>query len=242
MIPLYQNLSTFQSGLQQGSHYLWASNGLFLVQETPLFSATTRVPDRQELQPATAALQLRIPRLPRRVIEEVYGFFLEVYSRHQCEAFAFLLYTPDSASWSVAVPAQRLSRYANGVDYAIAIGVHYETIARPPGTVILGDIHSHGRHRAYFSATDTHDDLTHEGLHVVLGCLDHAEPDCCASFVTNRTRFNLNPSDVIESFTEAVPPPETWFSQITVDTTPALPWPSMTEKGMKGTNKPWPPD
>lgn len=217
MIPLFQKTPALSSTTLPSSHYLLASNGLFLVQDTALFRATTRVVQPHPLQPAAASLQLRIPRLPRQLLEEAYGFFLEVFRRHLGEAFAFILYAPERAAFSLAVPPQRLTYYAGGCGPRMALGVHYESISKPTGFVLLGDIHSHGCHHAYFSSTDDHDDLTREGLHIVLGRLDLAEPECYLSFVTNRTRFTLDRDTILEPFTQPLAPPDSWLDRVTIE-------------------------
>ncbi len=222
MIPLFQKTRALPPGPLPGTHYLLATNGLFLVQDTPLFHATTGLAPRRDLQPVTASLRLRIPPVPRQLLEEAYGFFLEVFRRYESEAFASILYEPDSATFSLAVPTQRLT-YADGWGGRMALGVHYDAMPRPPGLILLGDIHSHGSHRAFFSSTDDHDDLAREGLHLVLGCLHQTEPDVCVSVVTNRTRFNLTPSDVLEPFSAPIAPPETWLAQVTVEPVVTLP-------------------
>jgi PRTRC genetic system protein A len=227
MIPLFHNTAALPPGEPSGTHYLLAANGLFLVQDTPLFHALTRVTQRHDLQSASTSIHLRIPRLPQHLLEEAYGFFLEIFHRHQSEAFATILYAPASQRFTLAIPAQRLTQYADGQGHRTALGVWYDTVARPPGTVILGDIHSHGRLPAYFSHTDNHDDLTRDGLHLVIGCLHHGEPDLCASFVTNRTRFDLAQNDTLEPFNRPIPPPESWLAQITIETRPAPAWPSI---------------
>jgi PRTRC genetic system protein A len=224
MIPLFQKTAALAAAQLPGTHYLLTGNGLFLVQDTGLFRATTRLVQARNLQPATASLQLRIPRVPRQLLEEAYGFFLEVFRRHQGEAFAFILYAPDRAAFSLAVPPQRLTYYdVPGWESRMAMGVHYEAIERPPGSVLLGDIHSHGRHPAYFSSTDDHDDLTRNGLHLVMGSLHQAAPDLCASFVTNRTRFDLAPSDVLEAFHRPLAAPQRWLDHVTIESLSAVP-------------------
>jgi len=217
MISLFQNTAAFSSTRTAGTHYLLASNGLFLVQDTPLFHATTHIARRHPLLPAEPSLALRIPRIPTAVMEQAYGFLLDVYRRHQSEALAQILYAPDRATFQLVVPPQRLTYYADGWTPRMALGVHYEPIAKPPGFILLGDIHSHGCHPAYFSNTDNHDDLTREGLHIVLGRLNQAEPDCCLSFVTNQTRFDLDRAATLEPFTKPLPPPDSWLDRVVIE-------------------------
>ena len=218
MIPLFQKTASLPSAHVPSTHYLLAGNGLFLVHDTVLFRATTRLAQRHPLLPSGPSLQLRIPRIPKAVMEQAYGFFLEVYRRHQGEAFAHILYDPKHSAFSLAVPPQRLTYYdVPGYGLRLSLGVHYEAIAKPTGFIIIGDIHSHGCHHAYFSCTDDHDDLTREGLHIVLGRLDQAQPDCCLSFVTNHTRFDLDQSATLEPFTVALPPPDVWLDRVMIE-------------------------
>lgn len=218
MIPLFQKTAAFTATRPPATHYyLLASNGLFVVQDTALFRATTRIARRHPLLPAEPSLELRLPRIPTAVMEQAYGFFREVYRRHHGEALVQILYTPDRAAFQLVVPPQRLTYYADSRTPRIAMGVHYEPIAKPPGAIILGDIHSHGAHPAYFSHTDDHDDLDREGLHIVLGRLHSSEPDCCVSFVTNQTRFDLDRNAILEPFTTPLPPPASWLERVRIE-------------------------
>lgn len=235
MIPLYQHTAVQAQRNLPATHYLLAANGVFLVQDTLLFHATTRVTHQPQLKPVAPSLHLRIPRLPRQLLEEAYGFFLELHRRYESEGFAFILYAPDRATFSLAVPPQRLTYYdVPGYGPRMSLGVHYDAIDRPAESLILGDIHSHGRHRAYFSSTDNHDDLTRNGLHLVIGCVDQAKADVCASFVTNGTRFTLSPTDVLEPFHLPIAPPQCWLDQVTAEPVSAIPhvWtPSIPDTG-----------
>jgi PRTRC genetic system protein A len=224
MIPLYHHTASHAQGNLPATHYLLAANGLFLVQDTLLFRATTRITHQPQLKPTAPSLQMRFPRLPQQLLEEAYGFFLELYRRYESEGFAFILYSPDQATFSLAVPSQRLTYYdVPGHGPRMALGVHYDAIERPAGSLVLGDIHSHGRHCAYFSSTDNHDDLTRNGLHLVMGNLHQALPDLCVSFVTNCTRFSLSPTDVLEPFHTPIAPPQCWLDQVTVEPVSAMP-------------------
>lgn len=217
MIPLFHKTAALSSDQLPGTHYLLAGNGLFLVQDTALFRATTRISRRHPLLPSEPSLQLRMPRIPTAVMEQAYGFFLEVFRRYQSEAFANILYAPDRAAFQLAVPPQQLTYYADGGSPRMVLGVRYESIAKPAGFMILGDLHSHGCHHAYFSSTDDHDDLNREGLHIVLGRLDQSTPDCCASFVTNRTRFDVDRTMILEPFTDPFPPPDSWLDRVIIE-------------------------
>lgn len=217
MIPLFHKTLSLPSAHLPNSHYLLADNGLFLVQDTPLFRATTRIAQRPALLPAAPSLQLRIPRIPTSVMEQAYGFFLDVFRRHRSEALAQILYAPDRATFQLVIPTQRVTYYADGPSPRMALGVHYEPMAKPPGFLLLGDIHSHGCHHAYFSPADDLDDLTREGLHIVLGRLDMAEPDCCTSFVINRTRFDLDRNEILEPFATPLVPPDSWLERVAIE-------------------------
>jgi hypothetical protein len=86
-------------------------------------------------------------------------------------------------------------------------------VTRPAGFLKLGDAHSHGDSPAFFSSIDDRDD-GEDGLRVVMGRLDRPRPDICVSFVANGTRFRLDVEDVLEDFTEPLPPPEAWTRRV----------------------------
>jgi len=66
---------------------------------------------------------------------------------------------------------------------------------------------------AFFGCADDKDDVE-DGLRIVMGQLDRSRPDIRVSFVIGRTRFILDPKDVIEDFATTIEPPPEWLDRI----------------------------
>ena len=213
MIPVYMKTGAAEEP-SPTIYYLLARNGVFLVKKTALFSAATRVDTLVGFEPHQEALDLGVPRVPRRILEAAYGFFLEVYQRWEGEAIALLYYSPQARKFQIAIPPQSLYRYRTVRGWRTESRLTYGTFPRPEGFLKLGDIHSHADMPAFFSATDDRDD-SEDGLRIVLGQIDRRPPDIAVSFVTGGARFYLQREEACEPFTEAAPPPPHWMEQVT---------------------------
>lgn len=198
----------------EGIYYVVAANGVFLVNRTSLFASVTPARSLPGLQPCEPSLQLFIPRVPARVMDELWGFFQAVYRRWDGEAVAFLFYAPARRTFRVAVPPQTLVRYRSFGHWYTERRVTYATLPRPDGFIKLGDAHSHPEMPAFVSSTDDRDDQQ-DGLRIVLGNLHRPRPDVHVSFVAHATRFPLRPEDVLEDFAAPIPPPAAWLDMIT---------------------------
>jgi len=213
MIPLYLKTPEFVEP-SASLYYLVTANGIFLVQKTALFSSITKAQAVPGLLSQEASCQLCFPRVPRAVMEQVYGFFQAVYEHWQGEAIVFLYYAPESGTFRIAVPSQTLFRYQSvSGRWRTERRVVYGSLPRPQGFVKLGDVHSHADLSAFFSCTDDQDD-TEDGLRIVLGDLHYVQPDVSVSFVANGTRFLLEPEEVLEDFSTPLPPPQEWLEQV----------------------------
>ena len=181
-------------------HYVVAANGVFQVRELATHRSVTRatgalpgLPDEFE------SVELRVPRLPRALLEDTLAFFNEVYVRYGGEAIVVPFYQPETREFQIGVPPQRISSY---VDYYgkrwASTYLDYEGVALPEGHVRFGTIHSHGDLGATASHTDCHDERFEDGLHVIFGNFKSQELSRSASFVAGGTRFSLVPESVLE--------------------------------------------
>lgn len=196
-------------------YYMVAANGTFLVNRTELYTAVTATRSLPGLLRREPSLDLAFPRLPRQLMERVYGFFKTVYLAWEGEAIVFLFYAPAERTFHVGVPPQTLFRYRSGDRWRTEGRVSYGYLPRGPGRIKLGDIHSHASAAGFFSCRDDADDATHDGLRIVLGQMHRRQPDVSVSFVTQGTRFVLRAEDVVEDFRAALTPPRAWLRQVT---------------------------
>ena len=181
-------------------HYVVAASGVFQVRELPTHRSVTRVvgsipglPDEAE------RVELRVPRLPRTLLEDTLAFFDEVHRRYDGEAIVIIFYDPAKREFQLGVPAQRISAYVDYYGRRWA-GAHldYDAVALPDGFVRLGTIHGHGAMAAYASHTDCEDERFEDGLHVVFGSFEGPALSRSAAFVAGGRRFALEPDSVLE--------------------------------------------
>ena len=187
---------------------------VFLVDKTPLYASVTPVGDGAGLLPRRASLRLCLPRLPRLVMERIFGFFRAVYLTWEGEAVAFLYYAPARRAFRIGVPPQVVVRRAVRGGWRTEGRVLYGYHPRADGFLKVGDVHSHAGMPAFHSATDDHDDAE-TGLHLTLGRLDRQRPEVSASFVAHGARFLLRPEDVVEDFAVPLQPPRKWLERVT---------------------------
>lgn len=197
-------------------HYELASNGLFQVRSTCLYRAVTRVHGGVPgLMPSWESLELRFPKLPAGLLEELLAFFRDAWERCGGEAMAFLLYHP-AGEFRVGVPSQTVGGYLDRAGVFRAVHqLEYGRVALPEGFHRLGTVHSHAGLPAYSSATDCMDERHQDGLHVVFGELHRDEPSRSAAFVANQVRFGVPAEQVLETARMPERPArEDWLSQV----------------------------
>lgn len=198
-------------------YYEVAANGIFQVRDTKTHRAVTRAEhDVPGLQAAEETIELRFPRIPRALAEDVLAFFYEVHHRWMGEAIVILFYDPERETFEIGVPPQTIAAYTDSAGRSITDHhLEYGEVARPPGFLRLGTIHSHGSLPAYASHTDCEDERYEDGLHVVFGHLTASQISRSAAFVASGRRFPLDPDEVLEpAEIPAREAPEAWLAQV----------------------------
>jgi proteasome lid subunit RPN8/RPN11 len=213
MIPTYLNTPDLCEPADP-VYFLVAANDIFLVNKTALFTSITEARDISWLAPQKPSLRLSFPKVPRQLMEQIYGFFQVVYNRWRGEAVAFLYYAQATGHFGVAVPPQELRRYQCAGRWYTEPSVNYGYLSPVAGYVKLGDVHSHMNLPAFFSRTDSRDDWQ-DGLRIVLGSLDRPVPDVRASFIAQGVRFALKTEEALEDFSTPLPPPQAWLDRVT---------------------------
>lgn len=213
MIPLYLKTADLDEP-RESTYYLLAGNGVFVVKKAGLFASVTAANGIAGLEEQAPSLTLSVPKLPRHLLERIYGFFQFVYERLDGEAIVFIFYSPERGEFQLDAPPQRLTRYRTHRGWRTEGNVKYRSIPRPAGFLKLGDAHSHGDSPAFFSRDDDRDD-GEDGLRVVMGHLDRRKPDVRVSFIANGTRFPLEVTEALEEFGEPAPPPQGWLRRVT---------------------------
>lgn len=181
-------------------YYLVASNGVFQVRDTEAYRAVTRVQDGiPELLAEGERVEFRFPRLRAPLLEDVLGFFDEVYRRYGGEAIVILFYNAQTREFRVGVPPQTITGTRDRWgEWRAHYRLDYGAALRPGGFLRFGTIHSHANLPAYASHVDCEDERFEDGLHVVFGSLDSNELSRSASFVANGLRFRVEPEQILE--------------------------------------------
>lgn len=215
MIPTHLKTGEFHDP-DDPLYYLVAANGCFLVRKNGLFTSVTAVTGIPGLEAEQAGLWCGFGKVPRRLMETVYGFFDWAFREWESEAVVCLFYDPVKRSILAQAPPQTIFRYRAAGRWFTEGRVEYDNISRPAHLLKLGDIHSHGDLPPFFSSKDDEDD--HEdGLRIVMGNLHRAKPDVCASFIASGVRFILDSRNVIEEFSRPAPPPAAWIQSVSCE-------------------------
>lgn len=205
---------------QEPVFYVLSRSGLFLCRNHALFRSC--VPTRSfpsELGALSPFARLRAPRLSQQLFEQVVAFFARVAREHDAEAAVHLLWDTSSGQVSVSVPQQTAIQGKNSYGDSWPLGLRYSVpVDLPPGTLLLGDIHSHVYAAAYASGTDVHDEAHAPGLHVVLGRVDRDPPEIHVELVIDGARFAVQPEQVLEGYeARAEQVPDGWMEQLSVE-------------------------
>jgi PRTRC genetic system protein A len=200
--------------------YVLSADGLFFCRNHRFFRSS--VPARSwptGLAPHVERLELRHPKIPRRQIELLVGFFDEIAAEHGAEAAALLIWDRNAQRTRLHVPPQRStvfegwsgSRYPGQVYYDVPHDL-------PAHWSVIGDVHSHADEAAYASATDQADERHRPGVHLVIGRVYREPPEMHCEFVVDGTRFRTAPALVLAGYERRNRRfPRTWLDRVTVE-------------------------
>lgn len=198
-------------------YYEVAANGIFQVRDADGYRAVTRVfGGVPGLLPGRECVELRCPRVPAPLLARVLAFFREVHERWGGEAIVLLFYDGRSGEFRIGVPPQTvwLRRDAQG-GLRAAYRLDYRAVARPPGFVRFGSIHSHSALPAVASELDHEEERFEDGLHAIYGSFACERLTRSACFVAGGVRFPLAPEDVLEECdVPADPAPRAWLGRV----------------------------
>lgn len=204
------------------TYYLVTSDGLFLNRNHEFFTSSVPI-DKwpSELAGHDPFLKLNYPALPRRLIEQVVGFFAIVGERFASEAAVLIAWDRDAERLQTIVPDQCgvVGTSWSGEPYPIS--VDYEVPSLPPHLSLIGDIHSHVDGPAYASATDKEDERYRAGLHIVVGRIHQEPPEFHCEVTVDGRRFKVRDlSAVMGGYhrRRKHEVPQTWLDKVSVKT------------------------
>jgi hypothetical protein len=220
MTPIYFKTSdNVQLPEDESAFLLLSGNGLWMCRNHEFFRSCA--PARSwpcELAKHKASLELRHPKIPRRMFERIVGFFSAVAERHAAEAGVLLVWDKVHERMDLFVPRQLATVGKTWAGDLYPIGLHYD---RPtdlgPECVIIADVHSHVYDLAYSSSQDKYDEEYLAGLHVVVGRLHLEPPDLHVEFVVDGYRFTVDPAHVLEGYESRCDDvPQAWLDLVSV--------------------------
>ncbi len=202
--------------------YLLSGDGLFLCRNHEFFrSSVPAARPPSELAGHERLLELRYPKVPRRLLEQVIGFFSLVADREGAEAAVLLVWNRESGEVEVVVPPQRSTVSVGWYGQRYPLNVYYDLPSLPPHLVPIGDIHCHVDLPAYASFTDVQDEVHRPGLHIVVGRISKEPPELHIEVTVDGDRFAVEDyGTVLEGYHQRRPEevPAAWMDQVTVAT------------------------
>jgi hypothetical protein len=219
--PLYLKLSDAMPWPEEEkAFYLLTSDGLFLCRNTTFFRSCVPVTEcPSELAGHQPFLKLNYPRSPRRLMEQVIGFFDIIGERYASEAAVLIAWNQTSNAVEVIVPDQvgivGTSYYGN----PYPLELEYEVPPLPPHLVLLGDIHSHVDGLAYASYMDKSDETYRPGLHLVVGRILDEPPQFHCEAIADGVRFEVRDlSMILEGYHQrrVNEVPGEWLNKLTI--------------------------
>jgi len=201
--------------------YLLTADGLFACRNHKLFRSCVvarRWPPQLARQ--EPFLKVAYPKMSRRMIERIVGFFSVVADLHGSEAGVLLAWDEPAERLHVVVPDQVATVNRNRWGDVFPIGLEYETPTDlPSGWVILGDVHSHVDYWPTPSYVDDRDETHRAGVHMVVGRIHSEPPEFHVEAVVDGKRFILRSHQIMEGYRRRdTDIPQAWLDKLRIKT------------------------
>ena len=221
LTPIYIKPRADTAWPEDSVFYMLTGSGLFLCRNNQFYQSAVpppRAPAERAKQ--QSFLAVRYPKVSRRLMEYIVGYFDCVADTHGTEAAVLLAFNKATGRVQIVVPDQVATVSRNGWGTVFPVGVEYEIPANlSPELTLIGDVHSHVDSAAYASYIDKHDETYRPGLHIVVGRLNREPPEFHIEAVTDGTRFTVEPEMVLGGYCQRrTDIPEAWMDKITVET------------------------
>lgn len=182
-----------------------ARGGLYKFNNNLLFSSITKIDEVKELMPIEERLVYKIEKMPNSILNQIIGFFKQVYKEHNAESIVLLYYNFDSKEFKVEVPDQKVA----------GASLSYGETPIIENFTLIGSIHSHGNMSAFHSGTDDKDELDWNGLHVTIGNVDEERPSFACRLISEKREFKINISQIVDMPKEETSFPTEWLNKVT---------------------------
>ena len=221
LTPIYIKPRADTAWPEDSVFYMLTGSGLFLCRNNQFYQSAVPAPRSPvELAKQKSFLAVRYPKVSRRLMEYIVGYFDCVADTHGTEAAVLLAFNKTTGRVQIVVPDQVATVTRNGWGTVFPVGVEYEIPANlSPELALIGDVHSHVDSAAYASYIDKHDETYRPGLHIVVGRLNREPPEFHIEAVTDGARFTVKSEMVLGGYRQRrTDIPEAWMEKITVQT------------------------
>ena len=189
LFPIYLYEEDFELP-EKGTYYLVTSKGIYMHKETKAGNALVPVEGIPWLEAPSMEFQLKLPKIPGRIIAQAHSFFRKVYEKCKSEAYVTLMYNIKANTYKLHCPKQKVSSGSVNYDRSEAVADFEQEWQ------MVGTIHSHCNFSAFHSGTDTGDEATFDGIHITIGHVDRKQGfSMVSSIAINAQRETLEPEN-----------------------------------------------
>jgi proteasome lid subunit RPN8/RPN11 len=221
LTPVYLKIQEDAVWPRDKAFYLLSRDGLFLCRNHEFFSSCVAADSWPgELAGQRPFLKLKYPRIPRKMIETIVGFFDLIAERDESEAAVLLGWNRETQAIELIVPDQIGTVVTSFYGNRFALDLQYEAPTLPPHLALIGDVHSHVDGPAYASWTDEADEAYRPGLHLVVGRILEEPPHFYGAVTVDGTRFRVKDLEmIIEGYEQRRPRdvPAEWLAKVKVE-------------------------
>ena len=192
LFPVYLYEADLDLSELKGTYYLVTSKGIYMHKETKAGNALVPVEGIPWLEAPSMEFQLKLPKIPGRIIAQAYNFFKKVYEKYDSESYVTLYFSQASNQYRLWCPKQTVSHGS----------VNYDRTDQPAFNdrsvndwQACGTIHSHCNFSAFHSGTDTGDEASFDGIHITIGHVNRAQFSMCSAIAINAVRETLEPEN-----------------------------------------------
>jgi len=182
--------------------YLLGGFGLYMYKSNELFKSLARcnVPNSPEVKPYIDASKL--PKIPRRYMDQAICFFKKIYELHKSEAALILYWNKTEFKWSC--PKQSVTGGS----------VSYKEDHPGDGWLAILHMHSHASMSAFHSGTDDKDEQYVDGYNITIGKMNTDSYEFECRIMLGKAQEKCTMSDIIENWVVNSEFPNEWLNNV----------------------------
>ena len=170
---------------------VYAANGIFELVENRFLKVSTKIGEFHfpGFKKYAESLELKIPKIPRALIDELIALDRGVYTRSKGEFYAAICYNFIDEKYYIRIPKQEIS----------GASVTFDKIVDSENEVMVLDHHSHNVMSAFFSGTDNGDDaMAKLKISAVFGNITQQHPTINCRVIINGVANTINIDKIIQ--------------------------------------------